>query len=152
MIKPQNASYRDLFKGAKVENATGIQQAKQGESVRSKSKDSNSDSLSMQGVQKRMFETTKEQSFNLHFNRNNLVVRIDDSQKLTLLEKERLKQMIDEEKKKYKQEAEERFDSRKNRSIMIQDKHNDLRNEVMRRVYSRQLEKRRKPHFKNLAI
>jgi hypothetical protein len=35
---------------------------------------------------------------------------------------------------------------------MIQDVHNDMRNDVMKRIYSRQLEKRRKDNFRNHAI
>lgn len=81
-----------------------------------------------------------------------MVVKIDDASKLTVAEKERLKQMLAQEKSKYKDEASRRFNSAKNRSIMIQDVHNDMRNEVMRRIYSRQLEKRRTGNFKIHAI
>lgn len=88
-----------------------------------------------------MFTKAKETPFNLYYTKSNLVVRIEDTQKLTLVERERLRELIIQEKQKYKSEASKRFNSAKNRSIMIQDKHNDMRNEVMRRVYSRQLEK-----------
>lgn len=35
---------------------------------------------------------------------------------------------------------------------MIQDRHNDMRNDVMKRIYSRQLDKRRKGNFRIEAI
>ena len=53
---------------------------------------------------------------------------------------------------KYKDLANKRFNSAKNRSIMIQDRHNDMRNDVMKRIYSRQLDKRRKGNFRIEAI
>lgn len=104
------------------------------------------------GNAKGILRVSKEPAFNLYFNKNNLVVLIDDKQKLTLVEQQRLRELLAEEKAKYRQEAAVRFNSAKNRSIMMQDKHNDMRNEVMRRVYSRQLEKRRKGNFRNHAI
>ena len=40
-----------------------------------------------------MLRPVKETPFHLHYNKNNLVVKIDDPNKLTLAEKEQLKQM-----------------------------------------------------------
>lgn len=81
-----------------------------------------------------------------------MIVRIDDATKLSAAEKVRLNEMMAEKKKQYREEASKRFDSDKNRSIMIQDKHNEMRNDVMRRIYSKQLEKRRKVNCKKEAI
>jgi len=43
---------------------------------------------------------------------------------------------------RFRQEVDERFDSTKNWSIMIDDKHNNMRNEVMEKVKFEQLKRR----------
>lgn len=43
---------------------------------------------------------------------------------------------------RFRQEVDERFDSTKNWSIMIDDKHNNMRNEVMKKVKFEQLKRR----------
>ena len=66
-----------------------------------------------------MLRKINEQPFNLNYNKGNLVVKIEDINKLTLAEKEQLKSMSIIEKAKYRDEACKRFNSAKNRSIMI---------------------------------
>lgn len=66
-----------------------------------------------------MFRTIRETPFSLSFNRNNLIFKIDDSNRLTVAQRERLEQMLVAEKQKYKEEASKRFNSANNRSIMI---------------------------------
>ena len=43
---------------------------------------------------------------------------------------------------RFREEVNERFDSTKNWSIMIDDKHNNMRNEVMKKVKFEQLKRR----------
>ena len=50
--------------------------------------------------------------------------------------------MKDAQLERFRQEVEERFDSKKNWSIMIDNKHNDIRNEVMKKVKFEQLKRR----------
>ena len=61
---------------------------------------------------------------------------------LTKDEREKLRLMKENQLKKFKQEAEEKFDSKKNWSIMIDNRHNQMRNEVMQKVKYEQLKRR----------
>ena len=61
---------------------------------------------------------------------------------LTKDEKEQLRILKEEQILRFRQEVDERFDSKKNWSIMIDDKHNNMRNEVMKKVKFEQLKRR----------
>ena len=68
----------------------------------------------------------------LQYNERNLVKMIDLPNQLSGAEKEILNELIKMEKLNYKEIANQRFDSKKNWSIMIRDDCNDERNKIMR--------------------
>ena len=66
---------------------------------------------------------------------------------LSTKEQEEFRGKINTEVKTYEDKAARRFDSNKNWSIMIKPQHNDVRNEIMRRVKSNQSRRRELPNF-----
>ena len=62
-----------------------------------------------------------------------LVRKTDLRDQLSAFEKKDLKAKIDAYESELKAKADKKFDSSKNWSIMIDDKHNEIRNNVMRK-------------------
>ena len=75
------------------------------------------------------------------------VKKIEQHNQLSVLEREELQKLISEETRKYDLIANERFDSEKNWSIMIDRDQNEIRNNVMRKFKSRQLKRRNLHNF-----
>jgi hypothetical protein len=66
---------------------------------------------------------------------------------LTYAEKEKVKQMRDQELGRYKRNVSEIFDSDKNWSIMISREDNEIRNNVMRKVKFEQIKRQKLRNF-----
>ena len=84
----------ELKKSLKIAKAYTSAPGIRFENEKASAEDSSTESLSIDGNQKKMIRTTKEAPFNLYFNKNNLVVLIDDKQKLTIAERERLRELM----------------------------------------------------------
>ena len=68
----------------------------------------------------KILRVVKEQAFNLSYTKDNLVTKIEfETNQLNVIEKEKLREMQQDQQLKYKDEAARRFNSAKNRSIMI---------------------------------
>lgn len=93
----------------------------------------------------------KESSLNkpaLQFNERNLIKMIELPNQLTIAEQEKLNDLIRSEKKKYQKKADEKFDTAKNWSIMIEKDCNEERNKIMRRLKFQQMKKHKLVEFK----
>lgn len=67
--------------------------------------------------------------------------------KLTFAEKEKVKQMREQELGRYRKNVSEIFDSDKNWSIMISREDNEIRNNVMRKVKFEQIKRQKLRNF-----
>jgi hypothetical protein len=68
--------------------------------------------------------------------------KTDNPNDLTEEERIALSQAVEVKKKEYKQMADNKFDNNKNWSTMINKEDNNIRNEIMRRVKSKQIKDR----------
>jgi len=84
---------------------------------------------------------TAQNKLALHYNERNLVKLIDLPNQLSAVEREKLAELLRQEKQSYHEVAKQRFDSSKNWSIMIKSECNDERNDIMRRFKFQQLKK-----------
>ena len=78
-----------------------------------------------------------EKAFGVRYDGKGGVKKIEQHNQLSVLEREELQKMITDETKKYDLISNERFDSEKNWSIMIDRDQNEIRNNVMRKFKSR---------------
>ena len=109
------------------------------------------ESFSLDSVQRMMekmgMRETAQHKMPLQYNAGNLVKTINLPNQLSQAEKEILNEKIKMEKQYYQEMANERFDSTKNWSIMIEPACNDERNEIMRKFKFQQYKKHKLHEF-----